>query len=553
MVRHALTKPPSFRANEPGTVIQATQSACNEWINCVSSAHPELKTYAINAATQAAKQALQEYNSHGMHFQAVFANGWKQQLKLFYSHGGIVSHADKQPLLVITCQTLATQMTIDMLSSSRRYVETDLAEKDALELIQMVLNEAVGGDLQVASKVPNLIQHIKTHKQHKPSGMEYRPTTNSRNAGCFTHAKIFYQILKLFENWAKTQGSYLCVESTTEFISKLPKKLKRAASADVRGFFTEITHQSIIKNVSSMSEELFKKKPGMHIHATEFSTRWCNGQANDANPNSYNHCKLIKLLNAILETDYTKAGDKIYMAVEGVPMGAPFSSMLSNLTMWQVERVAIPILRHAHKLFNLGKFIYLRYADDAFFTSPRGIFNSVFKPALETIGCQYEMEEGENEFTKGIPFLEARITLKQNGTVTTKHYSKSTEINSETPKLPARGGAMPMTVYTQAVSTYCRTVYITSTSFIDYIQETSELYNTEKHPRYSIHSIAKIAAATLTKPKKCRYGRIVSVWKLQRAIKRNILLSQHHAIGSPEWQQGKQEALRNILSCIQPW
>ena len=234
-------------------------------------------------------------------------------------------------------------------------------------------------------------------------------------------------------------------------------------------------------------------------------------------------------------------------------MGAAFSSMLSNLTMWQVERTAIPILRQAHITFNLGTFIYLRYADDAFFTSPRGIFNAVFKPALDTIGCQYVMEEGEDEFADGIPFLEARIILKRNGTVTTRHYSKSTEINPSTPRLPARGGAMPISVYKQAIATFCRTVYTTSTSFINYVQETSELYNPKKHPRYSMNSISKIAAATLTKPNQCRYGRIANLGKLESAMRRNILINQQPVTTSTEWNERKREALSNVLACIQPW
>ena len=195
-LKHALTKPPNFRPNEPGSVIKATQSACNEWIASITSAEPNLQQFATTAATLAAKQSIEEYNCKWQQYQADLPDEWKEQLLLFSSQGGIVSHADKQPLLVITCQVLAVAMTLEMLSNTRRYVATDLSEDHALQIMQMVLDEAIGEGLKVGTKAPILIQHIKTHKQHKPSGMEYRPTTNTRNAGGHIHANILFQMLR---------------------------------------------------------------------------------------------------------------------------------------------------------------------------------------------------------------------------------------------------------------------------------------------------------------------------------------------------------------------
>lgn len=73
------------------------------------------------------------------------------------------------------------------------------------------------------------------------------------------------------------------------------------------------------------------------------------GGADDNDPNSYGPDKIMRLTTVLLSNDYTTVGGVVYVAREGVPMGASISSHLSNLTMWMLERLALPMLRGMHE------------------------------------------------------------------------------------------------------------------------------------------------------------------------------------------------------------
>ena len=162
------------------------------------------------------------------------------------------------------------------------------------------------------------------------------------------------------------------------------------------------------------------------------------------------------------------------------------------------------------------------------------------------------MEHGEDEFTTGVPFLEARVTIQANGLVYTKHYSKSHEIDNGTPRLPTKGGATPKSVYRQAIASFCRTLYTTSTSIIDYVEEVTDLANPSIHPGYSHQSIAHIAVQTLTLPDSCRYGSILNKHRLEQTLRCRMCISKRLKQNSNGWHEARRSNMIEILKFISP-
>ena len=200
-------------------------------------------------------------------------------------------------------------------------------------------------------------------------------------------------------------------------------------------------------------------------------------------------------------------------------MGSAFSPHVSNLTLWMLGRLALPTLRGYHSQFSLGEFFYARFADGCLHPSPRDLFKAVMKPILDKASCEYEMDEGGDEYSKGVPFLEVNITLTPNGQIRTTHYSRSVDVNNNVPRLPTQGGATPKSTFVQAVKPFCRTAYVTSTSVHGYSKEIRVLSRKDIHPHYSTAAIAGVAVQIPMMPKQCRYGRIVNRHTLEREIR----------------------------------
>lgn len=506
-LREVLKLPPRFRPNQKEHRLEQTlDEACKAWVNEVCKYNSELQHPATELAKLAATKVLQEMSMKGNTYQKSLPASWKNELEEFFDLGGVVSFGDKEPVHVIICQVLAVKLTEDMLSGSKRYIQTHLTQGDALSIMQVELNEAVGGNMSLGEHIPRLRQHVKTHKPREKGGMTMRPTTDSRERGCYRHGKMMNQILKLTIQWAEQQPNYTVVQSTTHFLQELPAKLPRIATADVKGFFTEISHDAIRKYMTILLKKTFHDYQGRHMFVTERSSAWTYGQADSTHPKQYDQEKVVKLIDTLLSNDYTITGGRVYVANEGVPMGASYSSHLASLTLWVLETLAIPILQDIHLKLNLGPAIYLRYVDDCIHTTPRNIFKAVMDPAFAKASCVYETDEDENEFTKGVTFLQAKIVLQRDGALVTSHYSQSYKINPNTPMLPTKGGASTQKTYSQAVKTYCRAAYTTSTTLHEYIRSVAKLVRSDIHPKYSRRSIARAATETLSLPDECRYG-----------------------------------------------
>lgn len=518
-LHQALSLPPNFRPNEPRAVPITLADACNKWVQEISATDDTMTAFAITAANAASDKAACEYSMRSNQYIKRIPKEWEQELQTFTTEGGVTSIGDKEPVHVVMCVAIAAHLTIQMLSGSKRYIRTNLTDLEATQIMQAELDDAVGGGIPVEPKIANMINHMKTHKINKPAGMECRPTTNARNAGYYQHAKVLFQILKATNEHAKHGRFYSSIESTTQFVQALPRTLPRAGTADVQGFFTELKHEAIALHVGALCAEFFLLHEGEHIVADQRSCKWKSGPADPNNPTRYDIHKVIRLIQVILDNDYTRAGDYIYYAIEGVPMGATISSLLSNLTLHSLERLAIPLLEDAHNRHNLGQLFYVRYADDVFYSTTKDIFKAIMSPILASVGCMFTYDDDENVYTKGIPFLETRVRILQDNTVTTTHYSKSYEINPMTPRLPTKGGATRKSVYTQAIYTFCRAAYTTSTAIHDYITDVATLTNRDIHPKYSKRKIAQVAAQTLLAPKRCRYGTLPSKNELEKSLR----------------------------------
>ena len=522
-LRQVLSISPNFRPNRhpsQHTINTKLREAAAMYLEGVVQNSPADIPAALQAAIQAANHTVTAMQHK--QYQNDLPEGWEAQYQAFVAAGGVISHADKETKFVITCQTLAIQMSLELVRDSDRYTPTAMTELQVQLQMQTALDTAIGGHIPVADKMPDLRCHIKSHKTKEEGGMTYRPTTNARDRGACTHAKILYQLLKTVVCNVKTSPDYRCINSSTHFQRLLPPQLDIANSADIRGFFTEITHPAIIKATSRLFKELFLANHGQHLRVTRTSAIWNQGPADANDPYSYDAPKATMLLTTMLANDYTIAGSTIYKADEGVPMGASYSSEVASLTIYYLERTAIPLIQQHHHQLGMEPFFFTRYCDDAFHNTSNDIFLAVMDPILRVAGCKYIPYKEQDPRATGIPFLEARVHISQQHSVSTTHYSKSFEINKRTPLLPQQGGAVPQSVYRQAVYAYCRAAYTNSSHINTYINQVRKLARPRLHPRYNKRMIAAVAADTLAMPKKSRYGDVTNPDALEKHIRQAI-------------------------------
>ena len=124
-------------------------------------------------------------------------------------------------------------------------------------------------------------------------------------------------------------------------------------------------------------------------------------------------CDLIELC---LKDTYFSFMNKIYHQKYGLAMGSPISSLLANITIFELEKTILPNLEQEIC-------IWVRYIDDVFALVKHGSINKILN-AINDFNTRIKFTH-EIEDDSGLPFLDLKL-FRSNGKIATKVYTKPT-------------------------------------------------------------------------------------------------------------------------------
>ena len=176
---------------------------------------------------------------------------------------------------------------------------------------------------------PSLRGLVKVHKKDTP----IRPIVNYRNAPSYKLAKMFTEKLKTYiplPHVYNVQNSVQLMKDLSEIPFNPRLKL---ASLDISNMYTNIPTEELLKIIDTMCEK----------HNLEDTLRH----------------EILEIARLIIAQNYFKFQEKTYLQKNGLAMGAPTSSILSEIYLQFTENTKIyDILRHS-KVQG-----YFRYVDD---------------------------------------------------------------------------------------------------------------------------------------------------------------------------------------------
>jgi len=190
------------------------------------------------------------------------------------------------------------------------------------------------------------------------------------------------------------------IESTKDFIDKL-KRLKipkgyTMVSLDVVSLFTSVP---LDDTINIILDKVYKDK----LIKTKLS-----------------RYELKTLLELCTKEMHFSFNGKHYKQTNGVAMGSPLGPVLANIFMVHLETSMIPQL--SDKMSS-----WFRYVDDTFTIIKDGAIESVQK-ALNDFHKDINFTF-ETETEKKIPFLDVKISRKEDGTFDTEVFRKKTDSN----------------------------------------------------------------------------------------------------------------------------
>nr|VZI28524.1 unnamed protein product [Spirometra erinaceieuropaei] len=123
----------------------------------------------------------------------------------------------------------------------------------------------------------------------------------------------------------------------------------------------------------------------------------------------------LQQLFAFCQQTFFTFNGRTYEQIKGTPMGSPISSLVAELVLQELEKVAFD---HYEPAF------WRRYVDDAFVIFERSRLAD-FQDLLNGIfpDIQFTREE---EHVEQLPFLDVLVTRKPNGELNTTMYRKAT-------------------------------------------------------------------------------------------------------------------------------
>ena len=250
------------------------------------------------------------------------------------------------------------------------------------------INNLLAKDLKTSNSVPSRLYGLpKIHKEGNP----IRPIVSYVGSPTYNLASFFSNVISKNTTPPKSK-----IINSFELIQKLrtvsiPNNFV-LASLDVVSLFTNVPKEAAISSVKSRWEEI---RPKVQLPWTDFEEG------------------LQLCLNS---TDFKFNGTTFFQK-RGLPMGSPFSPILADLVMDDLEK---------EKLANLDFEVpvYLRYVDDILIVAPSTQVDRILQIFnANTLNIKFTLEK---ESERAINFMDITITRKQNQKLSFNWYRKPT-------------------------------------------------------------------------------------------------------------------------------
>jgi hypothetical protein len=269
----------------------------------------------------------------------------KQKLE---SNNLTITKADKSNATVIIDKNEIDTKTINFITENNCIeIKNDPTNKYNTQIINMIKlnNKLIDSDSKFKyiinnPKPPKLNSLIKIHKENKP----IRPLINSKTAPNYKIAKLLTHILK---DKLKLENKYN-IKNTIELTKKLNTIIvnnnTKLFSFDITNMYTNIPIQNTLNIIK---QKLIEN-----------------------NENNTYIKQITNSLNIILNQNYFEYNNKIYKQTDGLAMGAPTSSIISEIFLQEIDKTIINIIK---KHDPQGQ--YYRYVDDAIYISQNNGYN----------------------------------------------------------------------------------------------------------------------------------------------------------------------------------
>jgi hypothetical protein len=267
-----------------------------------------------------------------------------------------------------------TQLTHDVTNKLQRNIRAAINECN-----DIIPRDKKWKYINLNPAAPNIRGLIKIHKLEAP----IRPIVNWKNAPAYTLAKL---LTKILQTYIPLPYSFN-VKNTVQLIDDLTdipySQNLRLASFDISNMYTNIPTDELIKIIKTAC------------------------QNNNIEDNLTRN--IIKLSKTIIDQNYFQFLDKTYVQTEGLDMGAPTSSIFSELYLQFLENSTIYNLLLNHDIVG-----YFRYVDDILIVCDKRKTNiDTLLEGLNNISPKLKFTI-EKEVEQKINFLDITINREPN-------------------------------------------------------------------------------------------------------------------------------------------
>jgi hypothetical protein len=236
----------------------------------------------------------------------------------------------------------------------------------------------IDGDIQnLNSTAPTLIDLTKIHKE----GNQVRPIVNWRNAPAYKLAKIVRKKLGSYIPLPYTFNISYTVQLLNNLIDIPYDSSIKFASFDITNMYSNIPTKELLRIINTICEE-----QGMREQTKK---------------------EIIKLYQILVEQNYFIFHDTTYIQNEGLAMGAPTSSVFSEIYLQYIENKKLYDILIEHHIQG-----YFRYVDGILivYNENKTNIHNVLDAFNNTVpNLKFTLEE---EVNNKINFLDVTITKK---------------------------------------------------------------------------------------------------------------------------------------------
>lgn len=460
------------------------------------------------------RKAAEDIIGKGHHTKPRFTDGlvegWEDELAKAYSEGLVLSKPDKLKGWAFMCSHLPHPLLKQFMENPDRYEKVMDSPKE-IRAKNLKAFKRIGCTTEQYERLACLIPMMKTHKlkidwlfpysEHK-----LRPATNYRDRGNAHQQRQLAAVLRVVEVFHCGAPDSHLVTNSVDFHLKLQPGFDTMGSSDCVGMFDNLNLEYAAKAIKQLVRECFEDKQRTHgpnahlVINSNGKAAWSRGRPDRKNPAHFTQDKIIHLLVFLLNNDYVEAYGQVFRSVKGCPMGGNASGIICSLVAYFAERHPYQRLRLVHPSAQL-----FRFADDAFHTTTKWLFELYFAGPYKAAGFTLEHDEPEGE-TGAINFLESTIHLRPTKSllpIAPTHYNRRTPLSRTERIYPHRGGCTSVRSQRTQVTNYARNLYHNTDSPRVFIERLVASHR--RHPEYSLREVSTSALKVLNNTTRNRF------------------------------------------------